>query len=107
MTSTPAQPLVSRSSPCVDSPRFEMGPRHFALDLHVGTTCPACKGAVPARSGGAIVVSWERVQHLDSDAAVTLTLAVTSAVHVLGWPGSPGWVELGAGSDAVEVQGVQ
>ena len=40
-------------------------------------------------------------------AAASSTVTVASAIHVLGWPGSPGWVELGAGSHAVEVHGVQ
>ena len=82
---------------CIDllglSPRFEIGPRHFELSLHVGTTLPACSGTVPARSGAVIEVSWERAQHEPSD-AVMLTVTVTSAIHVLGWPGGSGWVEL-------------
>ena len=86
------------------SPRFEVGARHFALALHVGTTLPACKGTVPGGpDGGAVAVSWDRAE----GDAVNLTVTVASAIHVLGWPGSPGWVELGAGSHAVEVQGVQ
>lgn len=75
------------------APRFDIGPRHFTLALHVGTMLLGASGTVPARDGAAIDVSWKR------DAAqIHLTLTVDSTTHVLGWPKDmKTWVELGAG----------
>jgi hypothetical protein len=42
------------------APRFDVGQRHFALDLHVGTVLPGCNGTVPARDGHPVSVTWIR-----------------------------------------------
>ncbi len=77
------------------TPRFDVGPRHFALSLHTGTSLPSFSGAVPARSaGGPVLVSWVRSQAADAP-GVLLTLQLSAPAFILGWPTSPGaFVEL-------------
>lgn len=80
------------------SPRFDVGPRHFDLSLHVGqSVLTSCAGVVPARGsggdGGPVKVSWQRSSSGGSKETngVELTLTVSAAVLVQGWPGTQGW----------------
>ena len=80
------------------SPRFDVGERHFALELHAGAALPACSGTVPARVGPAVGVSWTRVSA--SQLQLTLTVDATP-IWILGWPAptsAGGWVQLCVGS---------
>ena len=83
-------------------PRFDVGARHFDLDLRVGAELPGCTGAVPARGGGAIGVAWKRgggggaVAAAPGQLQLTLTIG-ESACFVRGWPGATApdaWTEL-------------
>jgi hypothetical protein len=86
------------------SPRFDVGPRHFILSLHTGTSLPSFSGAVPARSGGPVLVSWVRSQ---GGPGVTLTIQLSSPTFILGWPTSPSsWLEL-TGTQTVLVPNCQ
>jgi hypothetical protein len=67
------------------SPRCDVGPRHFDLDLHVGTVVPSAQGSVPGGIvGGAVKVSWVRVS-----GGVQITLTMSSPIMVKGWPTGP------------------
>ena len=87
------------------APRFDVGARHFVLDLHVGTNLPAVSGRVPARVGGAIVVAWTRADAT----SVHLTLTLDAPAFIAGWPGgaagSEEWTQLGVGTHTVLVKG--
>ena len=84
-------------------PRFDVGPRHFDLDLHVGTELSGCTGSVPARGGGTIDVAWKRSGAVACSGAaaagqlqLTLTIGDTSC-FIRGWPGATAtdaWTEL-------------
>jgi hypothetical protein len=77
------------------APRLDIGPRHFALDLHVGSTLPGASGAVPARSSGPLLVSWTRADA----ASVHFTLTLDATTFISGWPGASAgaWTQLNAG----------
>lgn len=86
-------------------PRLDAGPRHFALDLHVGTgqALAAAEGSVPSRSlggdGAPVGVKWSRVAAATDGGAgsvhLTLTLGSEPA-FVLGWPSAKAgaWTKL-------------
>ena len=89
------------------SPRLDVGERHFALELHVGTRLPACSGTVPARAGDPIAVSWTRAGGADG-VAVDYTLTLSIPASVLGWPTAPtAWTLLDTGAHTVRVEGCQ
>jgi len=90
------------------SPSFDVGQRHFVLDLRAGHTLKGAKGSIPARSGTSVAVSWTRL----SSSSVQYTVTISSPIFVWGWPHavpgrfaklSPAWQRLGVGSHSAAV----
>lgn len=65
-------------------PRFDIGTRHFELHLCAGKSLPGAEGAVPARTGERVEVSWARL----TASTCQMEIKATTPIVVLGWPGA-------------------
>lgn len=63
------------------TPRFDIGTRHFEIDLHLGAVEQSCNGTIPSRDGDAIIIKWIR-----KGTIIHYTLELSEASFFFGLP---------------------